>query len=133
MSVLADHVKLICVALVAVAEVITGAVGGCVSTLAGFTVTVVTALELPVAFVAVNVYVVVADGVTTFEERPVTLPIPLMLRLVAPDTFHDRVADCPAVTEEGLLVNEDIVGAVPPPGVITESTTPPKSVVQYQP
>ena len=130
---LADHARLTCVALAAAAEVITGAVGGCVSTPTGFTVTVVTALELPVAFVAVNVYVVVAEGVTTFEERPVILPMPLILRLVAPDTFHDRVVDCPVVMEEGLLVNEDIVGAVPPPGVITASTTPPKSVVQYQP
>ena len=44
---------------------------------------VAAALALPVALVAVNVYVVVAPGVTTVEVNPVTLPMPVMWELQA--------------------------------------------------
>jgi hypothetical protein len=54
-----------------------------------------------------------------------------------PATLQDNVADCPAVIVEGLAVNETIVGGEPGGGtgfgLITWSTYPPKSVVQYQP
>jgi len=50
-----------------------------------------------------------AEGVT-FTLVPVTVPIPLILRLVALATDHVSVALCPVVTNEGATVNELIVG-----------------------
>ena len=65
------------------------------------TVTVMDATADPAPFVAVSVYVVVAVGLTATDE-PVTVPTPgLILRLLAPVTFHDSVLEVPAVIEAG--------------------------------
>ena len=50
------------------------------------------ALELPAVFVAVNVYVVVWPGETTFEATPATSPMPLsIVTVVAPVTIQESV------------------------------------------
>ena len=51
-------------------------------------------------------------GDTLLEVRLDTSPIPLsMLRLVAPVTLQDKVADCPADRLEGVAVNALMTGA----------------------
>ena len=46
----------------------------------------------------------------TVVEVPVTVPIPLMEREVAPDTDHERVELAPALMVAGLAVKLEIVG-----------------------
>jgi hypothetical protein len=80
------------------------------------TVTATRAVLVPPAPTAVSVYVVVCDGETDRVVVPVTVPIPLsMVTDVAPETFHDRTVDWPAVMEAGLALNDPIAGG--PEGV----------------
>ena len=72
--------------------------------------TVVCAVADPVTFVAVSVYVVVADG-ETLVEVPVTVPIPLIERDAALETVHDSVDDWPGAIDEGEAVNDEITGS----------------------
>src|SRR5689334_4346930 len=68
-----------------------------------FTVTVTAAMLLPFAFEAVNVYFVVAAGVTTTELAPVTSPMPFsMVTAVALETLHCNVTCCPAEIVVGV-------------------------------
>jgi hypothetical protein len=55
--------------------------------------------------------VVVCPGLTVIDPLVDTLD-PLMVTEFAPLTFHDSVEDWPAVTVDGLAVNELIVGAL---------------------
>ena len=60
---------------------------------------------------------------------------------VAPETLQERIAVCPSAMLVGLAVKDEMVGAGLGAGfgegfcagLEPESTTPPKSVVQYQP
>ena len=118
--------------------VMSGTDGGCESTTgADATVTVAEAVTLPETLVAVSLYVVVFAGETVRDVLPVTVPTPLsIVTEVAPLTLHDNVADWPAVMDAGVAAKLTMAGAAGPEGggdVTGESTTPPKSVVQYQP
>ena len=116
--------------LFALAEVICGAVGG--GPVAEFTVIVKDAVLLPVALEAVKVKVVVLPGATDIELRPETLPTPLsMLMVVAPETFQVSVADCLALTVDGVAKKDEIMGAEFE--LSAWSRKAPKSVVQYHP
>src|SRR5882724_5465008 len=78
------------------------------------TVTVAVAVTEPALFVAVSVYVVVALGVTAVDplaEAEVKVP-GVILKLVAPAADQESVEEFPLVTESGLAVKEEIVGAV---------------------
>src|SRR4051794_24512748 len=79
------------------------------------TVTVTVAVTVPELLLAVSVYVVVATGVTGLEDRPVTLPTPLMDRsgLGDPVTVQDKVEDCPGETDGGDAVKDEITGGCP--------------------
>jgi hypothetical protein len=99
------------VELIGVADLSVGAEGGEVSFTA-VTVTVVEDDVLPELLVAVSVYVVDWAGDTEVDAAPETLPIPgAMVTEVAPVTFQERVAACPAAILEGDAVNEAIAGA----------------------
>ena len=75
------------------------------------TVTVLVAVELPPALVAVKVYVVVELGVTV-TEVPVTGPgVGEMLSVSAPVTDQFSVTLCPAVMLAAEAVKLEIVGA----------------------
>ena len=70
-------------------------------------------MVLPVAFVAVKTYVVVALGVT-LRLVPVTVPIPWSMPSdVAPVTLQLRVLACPPVMDAGEAENEAMTGAEP--------------------
>src|SRR5262245_3245798 len=69
----------------------------------------------PYELLAVSTYVASAAGVTVVPV-PLTVPIVLMLRLVASVTDQFKLAVCPVVTQEGLAVNLAITGAWPAGG-----------------
>ena len=76
------------------------------------TVTVACAVTEPARLVAVSVYVVVAEGVTSFDVVPVTTPTALsMLRLLAPETDHESVVLAPTLMFAGLAAKLVIVGS----------------------
>ncbi len=82
------------------------------------TLTATVRVTLPVSFVAVRVYVVLALGVTAMLV-PDTAPIPGVIDTVAaPATDHDKVEDPPGSTESGVAENAPIVGS----GGITVTT-----------
>jgi len=63
----------------------------------------------PAAFIAVKVYTVVADGITTLLPAKATLPIPWsMLAVLAPETDQLSVEDSPAAMLGGLAPKEFI-------------------------
>jgi hypothetical protein len=69
---------------------------------------------IPEALAAVNVYTVVAAGITTLLPAKATLPIPWsMLIVVAPVTLQLSVEDAPAEILAGLAPNELMTGCVP--------------------
>src|SRR5579875_2074336 len=69
------------------------------------TVTVAVAVDVPPAFVAVNVYSVVAVGVTARRPSGLTWPMPLSIStVVAFVTDQRRVADSPLVIVLGSAV-----------------------------
>ena len=66
----------------------------------------------PTLFVAVNVYDVVADGVTTYEVTELTLIAPgFKTKLAAPEAEKLKVELCPAAILAGLAENDEITGA----------------------
>ncbi len=75
------------------------------------TVTVAEVITLPLELVAVKVYVVVAEGVTVRIPEAGTAPMPLLIEMaLAPETFHCKVEDCPAIIVPGLALKDNIVG-----------------------
>jgi hypothetical protein len=75
------------------------------------TTTVLDAVTLPLALVAVSTYVVVAAGDTATEPLPETAPTTgVMLTPVAPPVAQDTVEDWPALMLAGLAKNVEIVG-----------------------
>src|SRR5436305_322649 len=78
---------------------------------AAFTEIVIVRVTDPAEFVAVSVYVVVADGVTVADADAPTAPTPLSIVTdVAPVVVHDSVVDAPAVMLPADAVNNPIVG-----------------------
>ena len=77
---------------------------------AWLTVTETEEVVEPPRLVAVKIYVVLVDGaVEVFE--PVTVPIPWLIeRLVAFETFHERIVELPILIEFGVAVKELMVG-----------------------
>jgi hypothetical protein len=73
------------------------------------TVTVVLDVFEPFGFVAVKVYSVVVTGCTV-TLTPLIAPMPLMLRLVAPDTSQINVLDPPGAMMFGSALNKLMVG-----------------------
>ena len=73
---------------------------------------VAVALTLPLALLAVKVYVVVTVGETGSVPFNGTLPMLDMVTVVAPTVDQDRVADWPAVIDVGFATKEAMVGPV---------------------
>jgi hypothetical protein len=87
------------------------AVGGAGACAGALTLTITAAVTEPAAFVAVSVYVVVANGVTDLLESPVTGPTPLsIVSDVSPETVHASVAEAPWMMPEGEAVNDEMTG-----------------------
>ena len=87
-------------------------------------VTVTDAVAEPKAFVAVSVYAVVAEGVTT-TDVPLTAPtVGLMDRLVAPVTAQVSVLGLPAITAAGAAEKLVMTGGLPTPTVAEAVTEP---------
>ena len=104
-SVLAVHVRSICVVLIAEAESPVGMVGAVVSG-AGVTVTVAESFAEPPAPVQLTEYAVVTDGVTASE--PETAPLvekPLPVQLVAFVLLHVSVEELPKTIDAGVAVS----------------------------
>src|SRR5579864_3679180 len=80
---------------------------------AGFTVTVVSAVAVPPAFVAVRVYVVVTDGETEMDDCPRTEPTPLLMESAVGlfVVVQERVARFPVVMEVEFAEKEEMAGA----------------------
>ena len=92
---------------------ITEGVTWIVTSVPAVTETVALAVALPEAFVAVSMYVVVAEGVTVVLD-PVTVPIPGSMAIeTAPVTFHASVAEPPGASVDGDAVKDAMVGATP--------------------
>ena len=93
----------------AVNELIVGAMG----TLGADTVTVAVAVAEPAAFVAVSVYVVVADGLEDIEPvAEVEAKLPgVMVTLVAPEAAQLSVVLAPAAMLDGLAEKDAMVGS----------------------
>jgi hypothetical protein len=73
--------------------------------------TVITAfiVDVPLAFAAVSVYVVVAAGITV-TDAPGAAVKPLIETLLASLTVHCNVADCPASIVAGIALKLSIKG-----------------------
>jgi hypothetical protein len=67
--------------------------------------------EVPAAFVTVNVYVVVAPGVTVFDTPLETAPTPLSMLAVPFENTAVRALDPPSFTEAGDAAKLVILGA----------------------
>src|ERR1017187_7609059 len=96
--------------------------------LAGTTVAVAVAVDVPKELVAVNTYVVVAAGLSV-TEVPATGPKPgFNIRLGEPVTAQLSVVEYPTVSFAGVAVKPVIVGRLP---TITETVvvTDPKLLV----
>ena len=94
--------------------------------LAGFTVTVSVDVDEPTAFVAVNVYVVVAAGLMLVEplaEAEVNVP-GVMAMLVAPIAVQFSSLLVPELMVAGFAVNDVIAGAEPFPEFGFEGVSP---------
>lgn len=90
-------------AVIVVGEADSVAVGAA----AACTVTVVAEVTVPPLPVAVNVYWVVADGLTVIDPEAATVPTPLLMETVlALVVVHARVTELPAVTLAGVAVRE---------------------------
>lgn len=73
----------------------------------GFTVTVTLLVSVDLEFLAVNVYVVVAAGLTSSEPEGETVPAPVSVTSVAPAVSHDSLALSPAFASvDGVAVKE---------------------------
>jgi hypothetical protein len=78
---------------------------------AACTVTVAAEVTVPPLPVAVNVYCVVADGLTVIDPEAATVPMPLLIETVlAFVVVHVKVAELPAVTVAGVA-ESDATGA----------------------
>jgi hypothetical protein len=94
-------------AVIVIGDAVSVAVGGT----AGCTVTLATEVAVPPLPVAVNVYCVVADGVTAIDPEAATIPMPLLIETVlAFVVVHVKVAELPAVTVAGVA-ESDTTGA----------------------
>ena len=93
--------------------------------------TVALAVVDPVAFVAVNVYIVVLFGVTA-RLVPVTAPMPWSIdSVVAPVTVQFNVAEAPLAIDTGVALNAVMFGAAAggaeePPEEPAELEAPPE-------
>jgi hypothetical protein len=116
--VLAVHTRSTSAALLAVAEMSVGEVGGWLS-VEELTTTVTVAVLAPTLFEAVNLYVVVCVGDTAVALKFVTFPTPLsMLIVVAPETLQESVTGWPGVVLGGAALNEEIAGICGPGEVL---------------
>lgn len=77
------------------------------------TVTVTVAVVCPNAFVAYNVYVVVAVGITTTLDPRTAPTCGETITYPAPVCCHDSVTCVPEETDVALAVNDAICGAAP--------------------
>ena len=87
-------------------------------------VTVVEPVVLPIELLAVNVYVVVCEGLTVTLPLAATVPTPELIETTGaglPVTLHVNVTLCPAVTTDGNAENEETTGADEPPDVVAET------------
>jgi hypothetical protein len=79
--------------------------------LPALTLTRADAVLVPTPFVAVNVYMVVAEGETTTDPDAAWLPTPLFIfTAVAPATFHESVEVPPGMMPAGEERKEEITG-----------------------